>query len=125
MSAKASESTSRVVDAGIEGGPLKRRIYGGARESNTDLFLEYCPVCGPEESFEGQKKISWHIATHDPEDFGLPPLQNPVLEDEECTELHVECTHCDMESREGFVVPSEDCEDRDDDHEWVEVTVHG
>jgi hypothetical protein len=58
------------------GGPLKKRTYPHRTNSdnNYDLHLAYCPVCGPEVSFEGQKKPSRHIATHDPEDFGLAPL---------------------------------------------------
>lgn len=62
---------SDISDAGIPGGPLRKLTRPNR---NAILSLAYCPICGPEVSFEGKKKPSFHIAEHDPEDFGLTPL---------------------------------------------------
>lgn len=61
---------SDVSDAGIPGGPLRRLDHPGGDFSYS---LAYCPVCGPEVSFEGATRPSDHISKHDPEDFGLKP----------------------------------------------------
>jgi hypothetical protein len=73
-----SSEANPVVDAGVPGGPLKRRIHSGDPEDtrNGQAFLEWCPVCGPDgPRFEGQGRFAWHLySEHGPEDFGLSPI---------------------------------------------------
>jgi hypothetical protein len=68
---KGPKESTELVDVGVPGGPLKKGKYTESSHKGK-WFLTYCPVCG--EDLTKILHTSTHIAKHDPEDFGLSPL---------------------------------------------------